>query len=229
MPIDPFAIKSKPKWHPFRLMRTAEMRLQDYISRRNYDRYEIPQKRPGGSIDPPEIDTQNTSVTAAQMGYLLTGLRETESLAGTVVAEVGCFRGVTTRTIAGNTRRRVIAVDPYMGYGGSESDYAIFKSNVSGLENVTHERKTSGRAVAEWNHGPVGFVFIDAVHDYANTSFDLEIWKSRMARGAIMALHDTDNPQFAGTRRAAFEGLRGMDLYGHTDNLVLLRKPAGSP
>ena len=67
-------------------------------------------------------------------------------------------------------------------------------------------------------------MFIDAVHDYANTSFDLEVWSSLSIPGGLIALHDTDNPSFAGTRRAAWEGQKTMDLYAHVNDLVILRK-----
>jgi hypothetical protein len=35
-------------------------------------------------------------------------------------------------------------------------------------------------------------VFINAVHDYVNTSFDIEAWLPKLVPGGILALHDTD-------------------------------------
>ena len=57
----------------------------------------------------------------------------TDSLVGTVVVEVGCFRGETTRCLAGATTRTLIAVDPFQGYGGAEADFAQFRLKVAGL------------------------------------------------------------------------------------------------
>ncbi len=224
---DPFALKSYPKWHPRRLLGTARIRLEERISRRSFDQYVIPQKRPEGLMTAPDADWKNTNVTPDQAGHLLTALKETEGFANTAVVEIGSFRGVTTRYLAQNTARQFFAVDPFIGYGGSDSDYEIFKKNTADLPNVTHLRQISSTARAQWKNGGVSFVFIDAVHDYANSAFDRDAWSSLVIPGGMVAMHDVDIRGFAGTRRAAFEGLQTMDLYAHVDNLVILQKRSG--
>jgi hypothetical protein len=94
------------------------------------------------------------------------------------------------------------------------------------LENIIHERRTSGEAARDWTHGPVQFVFIDAVHDYWNTSFDLQVWDRHLEVGGLLAAHDTDNPRFAGTRRAVAEVFdsQAYELHAHVENLAILRK-----
>ncbi len=145
----------------------------------------------------------------------------TDSQIGTVVVEVGCFRGETTRCLAGATSRTVVAVDPYQGYGGASADFAHFRRNVAGLANVVHEPKTSGEAARTWKHGPASMIFIDAVDDYVNTSFDINAWLPKLAPDGVLAQHDIDQAVYAGTRRAAFE-LRGrLELLAHADNLAL--------
>jgi predicted O-methyltransferase YrrM len=226
---DPFAIKSKPKWHPSRLVRTAWMRWEERMARTSFDKSVIPQKQRNGILPAPDADWDDTAVTPLQMSYLLAALRQTESLADGVVVEIGSYRGVTTRCFAQATPGPIIAIDPYIGYGGSEADLSKFMANTAGLPNIVHIRQTSGRAFADWPHGAARFVFIDAVHDYANTSHDLDAWSSLLMPGGIVALHDTDNPQFSGTRRAAFEALNRFELYAHLKDLVLFRKAAANP
>ena len=108
--------------------------------------------------------------------------------------------------------------------GGVEEDLVLFKKNTASFDNVSLIRKTSGEASRSWKLGPVSFVFIDAVHDYVNTSFDIEAWTSKLVTNGIVAIHDTDDIHFAGTRRAAYEALRRTDLVAHVDNLVILKK-----
>ncbi len=172
----------------------------------------------------PDADYSNTAVTPVQMQHLLYALSATENLKDTVVVEVGCYRGVTTKFLANSTSRKVIAVDPYIGYGGSDEDYRHFQNNIAGLPNVIHERVTSGEAVRTWQHGPVSLVFIDAVHDYVNTAFDIQAWSLLTVNGGILAMHDTDCAAFAGTRKAVFELSECLTLFAHPDGLTELSK-----
>lgn len=149
-------------------------------------------------------------------------MRLTESQSCTVVVEVGCYRGGTTKCLARATNRTVAAVDPYIGYGGAEAEFAKFQEKTAGLPNVVRERMTSGAASRSWRDGPVSLIFIDAVHDYANTAFDIEARSTRLVPGGVLALHDTDQLCFVGTRRAAFEALGRSTLLAHPENLTLL-------
>jgi hypothetical protein len=73
--------------------------------------------------------------------------------------------------------------------------------------------------------GPASFIFIDAVHDYVNTRFDISVWWPLLMSGGIMAFHDTDDANFPGTRRAVFDlHTSGAQLYAHPDNITFLRK-----
>lgn len=232
MKTDPFALKKYSKWHPLRVAFTAKARLIEREAQWNFHQYALPEKILPNLPPAPDADYSNTAVTPVQMQHLLYALSATEHLTNTVVVEVGSYRGVTTQVLAKATSRKVIAVDPYIGYGGSEEDYHLFQSNISGLPNLIHERVSSGEAVRTWKHGSVSLVFIDALHDYVNTAFDIEAWSSLMVDGGILALHDTDEYCFAGTRKAVFEAYQDIasvksnytPLMAHPDNMTLLLK-----
>jgi predicted O-methyltransferase YrrM len=222
MTVDPFALKHYPRWHPIRLAHKSLSVAREWESRWRYRRYALPEivwEEPLPAL--PEVDWNSTSVTPMQMRHLLQAVSVTEPLADTVIVEVGCFRGVTTRCLAGATSRKVIAVDPYGGYGGTGADREAFRRRIEGLDNIIHEAKTSGAAARAWGHGPASLVFIDAIHDYVNTSFDIRAWAPKLVRGGILALHDVDQATYSGTRRAAFESLGRFELVAHPDNLAL--------
>ncbi len=222
MSTDPFAVKRLPKWHPRRLAFKTLAIKGEWEARRRFGHYALPEKDLDDLPALPEVEWSNTSVTPIQMRHLLGALAMTEHLAGTVAVEVGAYRGETTRCLSRATSRRLVAVDPFTGYGGAEQEYRHFRGRVAGLGNVVHERKTSGEAARGWAHGPASLAFIDAVHDYVNTAFDIETWSRMLVPGGVLALHDTDHEWFAGTRRAAFEALESFDLLAHPDNLTLL-------
>lgn len=222
MAFDPFSVKGYPRWHPYRVVTKARSVLNEWKSRKTFERNALPARIWDGLPGLPSIDWGDTSVTPEQMGHLLKALAMTEDAGGTVV-EVGCFRGETTRCLANATGRKFVAVDPYQGYGGAEHDYDRFRSKVEGLANVLHDRRTSGEASRDWSHGPVGFAFIDAVHDYDNTTFDVAAWLPKIRPGGLIALHDVDQAIFAGTRRAAFELGRRLELAAHPDNLAIFQ------
>jgi predicted O-methyltransferase YrrM len=211
------------------LVPAVRWRLQNMTARRRFDRYAIEHKTLEEVVEAPSAAWDDTAVTPFQARYLLTALRQTEDMSRTVVVEIGSFRGVTTRYLAQNTDRRVIAIDPFLGgYGGYEEDLVKFKQNTQDLPNVIFQRATSGEAFSHWSLGSISFVFIDAEHNYANVSYDRQVWSSLVCPHGMVAMHDIDSRIYAGARRAAFEGLRTMDLYARVDNLVILRKRAGT-
>jgi predicted O-methyltransferase YrrM len=222
-PADPFLLKSLPKWHIRRVAWTAYARVQEKLAALSFASTAIPIKLINKLAECQEPEEGETAVTGLQLSYLIAALKATEPLSSTMV-EVGSFRGATTLALASETRRSIFAVDPYIGYGGAEVDRAAFLRRVGHLPHVKHLRLTSGEAARTWSHGNVGFVFIDALHDYVNTSYDIKVWGEKLMAGGLMALHDTDNPRFPGTRKAAFAALKTMDQWAHINDLTILRK-----
>ena len=237
-PADPFA-SDLPRWHPRRVGWKVYTAGRERVARSRYDRCEIAGKTrddlppaPGEQDGDAAVDWDETSVTPEQARYLLAALAATEpdDPAAATVAEIGAYRGVTTRFLAERTKRTVVAVDRYHpGWAEAEPALAAFRSRTAGLPNVTLERHTSGAAADGWTHAPPSLVFVDAQHNYVNTAFDIAVWLPLLERvGGILALHDTDEPHFAGTREAAHELADRFGLFGHVKNLTLFRVPAAA-
>lgn len=221
MKIDPFFIKRLPKWHHKRLLYTLNARLQDHFSRYFFEEYALPPKVLVPLPPPPDANWSATQVEPEQARYLLRLLSETEALAGCVV-EVGSWRGETTAYMAVSTERKFVAIDPWIG-DRNDMNYQAFRKRTGGLTSVRIERKPLGRAVREWDHGPVSFAFIDAAHDYMNVAHDLAAVQGIMIPGGVIVLHDTDNIAFAGCRRAVYEAAEKFELLAHIPNLTAFR------
>jgi hypothetical protein len=226
-PADPFYYKQWPRADPRRLAFVMWSRFQESWSRLKFEKSTIPLLEPGGDERLPALDQFDTAVTPEQAMVLLDGIAFTERMVEPLV-EVGSFRGVTTRLLASSTARKLMAVDPFAGYGGAAADLRIFEERISGLPNVTHLRESSGEAARRLRGDRFSFVFVDAVHDYVNTRFDSIAWGSLLRKDGLIAFHDTDNRAFAGTRRAVFQLQSGgqFELRNHVHDLVVLRKLA---
>jgi predicted O-methyltransferase YrrM len=224
---DPFSLKRHRKWDPRRLLPTARWRLIELEARVNFTRYCLPLKEVPELPETKDYDGTNTAVTELQARYLLAAVEATERMDRTVIVEIGSFRGATTRLLALATKRQIVTVDPFIGYGGSMQDYEIFRQLTSSLSNVVHIHATSGQALQDWAVGPVSLLFIDSVHDWANTWFDLVGWSRQVTPGGLIALHDTDSKCFAGTRKAAFRFASSGELFAHTPDLTILRRSFG--
>lgn len=222
MAVDPFSLKQMSKINPSRILLTAGFRALDWAAKIAFPFVGTWEKE---ALSPVEGYSQaDTAVVPEQMGALLEALNASEE-GGGVIVEICSYRGVTTRELATRTGRQIFAIDPFMGYGGAEADLEFFKSRVADQPHVTHLRKTSGAAARDWSHGRISFVFIDAVHDYANTWFDAQTWGSMVQPGGFIAFHDIDSWRYAGTHFAAARFGRGHEVFRRVEGLVIFRKP----
>lgn len=229
VPIDPFELKHLSKVHPYRLIWTAYNRALDRIGSliKKPLIKEIEHLSPEYIFCDSGISIVDTAVTSQQMDLLKFAVENTLTLHQPLV-EIGSYRGVTTKYLASLTPEIVYAVDPYIGYGGWEKDLAIFLTNTSDSENIKFIQKTSGAAYEELKTQALSFVFIDAVHDFANTWFDFSSWSSLVVPGGLIAMHDVDD--FPGTHLAFRKITSRFDNYkvwGYCPNLVILQKLSG--
>ena len=222
--IDPFS-SELAIYHPKRIFFKLYVIVMEWFSKKIFHKICIAEKVID-AIPKYELDSRSgLSVTDEQMNYLLFALSETESLIGTVVIEVGAFRGETTSVLAEHTKRTVVAVDKYFsGWDLSASALSSFMDKTKIFDNVELERKTSGEAVSSWSRPMAGLIFIDAQHNFVNTHFDIETWLPKLVDGGLMAMHDVDQIEFAGTRLAAWLAIRKLTLWAHVDGLVICKK-----
>ncbi|HAO78235.1 MAG TPA: hypothetical protein DCQ92_04500 [Verrucomicrobia subdivision 3 bacterium] len=230
-PQDPFYFKRFHKLDLRRLGYTVYVRGAEVISRMCFLRYQIRELAVDGGVQEcPDFAFDETAVTKTQMQLLIDSVQATEAFGGAVV-EVGAFRGVTTAILAERTSRKYFAVDPYIGYGGAETDMVAMLKRIQRLNNVQHLRLTSGEAIQQVRVTPLSFVFVDAVHDYVNAHFDGVSWGKLICPQGMLAFHDTDSRHFPGVQRVVWNLLKKKDdyeLFGHVHGLVVLRKWPGS-
>lgn len=225
--LDPFSIKRFSKIDPRRVTFTLAARLQERASRAQFDRYALPLSDEGDLTSAPTTAIEDTDVDQRQMDVLARHFSALQAALPGDCVEIGAFRGVTTAKMAELApARTVFAVDPFMGYGGSDVDLAKFQARTGTIANIVHVRKPSGSALADLAGKTISFIFIDAVHDYVNVRFDGRSWLSLLRPGGLIAFHDVDEPCFAGTRRAVAEIAREADLVAHVPGLIILRKRA---
>jgi hypothetical protein len=225
MLIDPFS-SDLPRWHPKRVFFKVAVAAGEVLARPLYERVAIADRFLTDLPPSPDNDARSAlSITHLQLRYLLAAVQCSEALGG-VVVELGAFQGQTTRALAMSTRRQVVAVDCYHpAWKMAQSALMRFHENTSNLMNVVLERNSSGESVREWRYGPASLLFIDAQHNFVNTSFDIHAWLPLLLPGGLLALHDTDSFACAGTRLAAWLASKHLLLWAHIENLVILQKP----
>lgn len=225
--IAPFAMKRLSKADPRRLAFTALARANDMLPTKRFDHYALPITDEGELNNAVTALIEDTDVDQRQMDVLTRHFLALQAdLPGDSV-EIGAYRGVTTCRLAGLApTQTVYAVDPFMGYDGSDEDFAIFRKRTANVPNIVHIRKPSGESTRDLATKSVSFVFIDAVHDYVNVLFDGTSWFNILRPGGLIAFHDVDEMAFAGTRRAVSKIARRATLVSRVSGLIILRKPA---
>lgn len=227
LPQDPFDVKKLYKLHPYRLGWTGMSRLANWygkLTMKPFSGFAFPCQQPKYVLTERGFALEDTAVTSNQAELLHLAISETEYLEKPIV-EIGSYRGTTTQQLALATPNLVYAVDPYIGYGGSETDFAIFQERIRSLENICHLKMTSGQAFNHLKDRTFSFVFIDAVHDFVNTWFDFCSWSSSVVQDGLIALHDVDD--FPGTHLAFRKILAQPDrysLWGYCPNLAIFKK-----
>lgn len=226
--IDPFELKKLSKLNPQRFLWTAYSRLMDFYGKKTQKPViEIVQQlNPKHLLKHRGDKLTDTAVTSSQIELLKIAINETKTLTEPI-AEIGSYRGVTTQILAMSTERLVYAIDPYIGYGAWESDLNILQQRCQGLSNFNHLHLTSGMAFKQFQESQETFslIFIDAVHDFINTSFDFYSWSSLVKPDGLIAMHDVDD--FPGTNLVFRQVLNQTDkyqLWGYCPNLAIFQK-----
>ena len=110
-----------------------------------------------------------------------------------IIAEIGSYKGRSTRALADNTSGLVVAIDDFYGpreieLAGRDTILSQFQSNLSGCSNVV---------VINCNHRQLptpdfrpDMVFIDGAHEYEAVKADIRFWFEHIAPGGLLCGHD---------------------------------------
>jgi predicted O-methyltransferase YrrM len=133
-------------------------------------------------------DEPSSQVSAEEQAVLLT-----LAARASVVVELGCFEGATTRKLAQACEGVVHTVDPfYSGRVGVSWGKLIARLHLRGLApgKVRIHQGLSWDAAALVG-SDVDLLFIDADHSIASVRRDWEAWLPRVRLGGHIALHDS--------------------------------------
>ena len=131
-----------------------------------------------------------------------------------LIAEIGCWVGRTTRAMADNTKGQVYAIDTFLGTVSEEDTMAVMRSkeggwlrrafnkNMEGLTNVRVLQESSVDAAFLLNDKKFDMIFIDADHVYEAVRADILAWRPLLADGGLLCGHDVHMP---GVRKAVEE------------------------
>jgi len=143
-----------------------------------------------------------------------------------VILEIGSFKGKSTVGLASVAQRYglgpVITVDPHsgpsitdpdVGPGGSSWDDFRASLRNAGVESVVEAHRAYSRDVARGWTRPIRFLWIDGDHTYRGSKEDIDLFRSHLVDGAIVALHDVLHT-FEGPVRVFAEELLDSDEFG---------------
>jgi predicted O-methyltransferase YrrM len=223
--LDPFRVKEFSRLNPCRLLWTLQSRALQWSARLAHRPFfdiagpnaEHMRSDRGDSLD-------NTAVTTSQLELLMLAVAIIEDVSGDVV-EIGSYRGATTVRLAASTSKTIHAVDPFVGYGGSEEDLQIFRSATANCANVNHIRQSSGSA-AERFSDPIALLFVDAIHDFSNSWFDFCAWSPKVVAGGFVAMHDVDDFPGVGMTCRLIDALPDYSTWAYAPNIAIFRKPS---
>lgn len=181
-----------------------------------------------------KLDEIPSAVTNEQARVLYCLARQ-GSTSGDIV-EIGSDQGKSTITLAWGAVRsdkpcNVHAVDPFLGGPAMTSSQRekLLRRNLSayGVDNVVLHPVTSGEYRRQ-RKTVIRLMFVDAAHDYLNSSFDFFAWKELIAPGGFLAAHDVDNYEYGPGTRKAFINCILKDprfrLAYHIDNFAVAQR-----
>jgi predicted O-methyltransferase YrrM len=120
------------------------------------------------------------------------------------IAEIGSWKGRSTRAMADNTTGNIYAIDTWAGtpedahfkeLQDKPKDWlrSVFYVNVGYLPNVVTKQYRSLEAAARCCHlKTFDMIFIDAAHDYESVKADILAWRPLLKDGGLLCGHDYD-------------------------------------
>jgi hypothetical protein len=143
-----------------------------------------------------------------------------------VILEIGSFKGKSTVGLASVATRYglgpVVTVDPHSGpsvtdpdVGASGSSWDEFRASLraAGVERAVEAHRQYSRDLARGWTRPIRVLWIDGDHTYRGSKEDIDLFRSHLVPGAIVALHDVLHT-FEGPVRVFAEELLDSDEFG---------------
>jgi predicted O-methyltransferase YrrM len=161
-----------------------------------------------------------------------------ELIAGSVIAEVGCFHGQSTCFMAQHLKRHrkqvtFHVIDTFEGSPEHQAElagadfYEAFLQNMRDakvLQMLTPHKARSEEAATTFADGTFDFVYIDAAHDYESVKRDIDAWLPKVKPGGALA-GDDYHPTWKGVMDAVNEKLGASALQVIEKAQWLYRKP----
>ena len=148
------------------------------------------------------------------------------------IAEIGSYKGRSTRALADHTPGYVLAVDHWQGprevemrQGDRDRLYGDFTENLKDLIAahrvqrlmVDHAQLSADqlrKLLKKIKLEPqFDMIFIDGDHQYASVKHDIELWRPLLADGGLLCGHDSG---FPGVAKAITEFIPGHQLVAGT-------------
>ena len=130
--------------------------------------------------------------------------------------EIGTLFGLTARTVARETGKRVVAVDNFCWnpFGLTQAQHEAFTRKIlsgSGVELVRGDAEPFLASLSGRMDPSGTLVFLDGSHAYADVKREIELCKAQGA--GIVAGHDFGNSRFGVTRAV-------REVFGEPDEVV---------
>jgi hypothetical protein len=143
-----------------------------------------------------------------------------------VVLEIGSFKGKSTVGLASIAGRygqsKVVAVDPFTAPSvtdpdleGETSSWNDFQHSLQTAQvgHLVEAHRCCSRDLAPGWRRPIRFLWIDGDHTYRGAKEDIDLFRTHLADGAIVALHDVLH-SFEGPIQVFVEELLDSDQFG---------------
>ena len=140
-----------------------------------------------------------------------------------VGAEIGSFRGVSSELFALHCQK-LYCIDPFL-IGDPEIDRHLqdakthFVQMADGYSNIIFYEETSVSAADRFSNESLDFVYIDAMHDYANVKQDILTWAPKLKKGGLLAGHGHN---YSDVARAVRDTVGVCQVYSDTSWAVIL-------
>jgi len=174
----------------------------------------------------------NGTFTPTDSIHGLIDLAKKVNIEDKVIAEVGCYLGVSTETFLLHKPKKMYAIDPwgvdlnydesdgYLPDGGWGEIEQKFKERVGPYEEYTIIeiiKNTSIEAAKGFEENSLDFLYIDGNHEHSHVSADIEAWWPKIKRGGYMGGHDfyvhTHPPEYTGVEATVYH------YFGHEGHL----------